>query len=236
MASSSPIRWLLLAPVAALAQAACFAPPGHQSGGRGGDEVRETGPAPADSADPIEDLPANAIYDEVEQVGGGGLHAGDGSVPALDDGPCGHPIDRLHAQAEGAAFLYAERPQGPRILSLCLTLDATALASLTVAPRDDVVATVQFGGRAWEVGLHLKGSANGSMRPISEKAAFKIDFHEWSSGARFYGVKRLTLNSMIQDPTMAAEHAAWRLYAAAGVPRRRAMATSTSGSTVSPMG
>ena len=122
------------------ALSACYAPPNHRAPNGADAPVGglDSGPAlgGTDSAHPVEDERDDTMDDEVEQIGGGGPHAGDGSVLALDDGPCGQPIDRLHAQAEGAAFFYEERPQGPRIFPLCLSLDAAALAALEEAPRD----------------------------------------------------------------------------------------------------
>ncbi len=108
---------------------------------------------------------------------------------------------------------------GDRTLDFDLTLDEAALAALVVDPREDVHATFTFEGQSWDVGLHLKGNA--SFRDMSGKASFKIDVHEWDPDARFYGMKRLTLNNMVQDPTMSAEHAAYALYGWLGVPAPR---------------
>ncbi|MFN7143420.1 MAG: CotH kinase family protein [Myxococcota bacterium] len=100
-----------------------------------------------------------------------------------------------------------------------LTLDDDALRSLRSDPRTDVPATFTYGDRSWEVGVHIKGSY--SMRTLSEKPALKIDFGEFVADQRFFGLRRLTLNNMVQDPSMIREHVVYRAYAAVGVPAPR---------------
>lgn len=69
-----------------------------------------------------------------------------------------------------------------------------------------------------EVGIRLKGGA--SFRPLSAKAAFKIKFKEFS-GPKFEGLKKLTLNNMVEDPSMIHETLAYEAFRAAGVPASR---------------
>lgn len=133
-------------------------------------------------------------------------------------GPCAAEVEGLDTSSGDGAFLYSSQG-APHILDVCLLLSEEAIAALEKAPEDDVIADFIFSGHQWRVGVHLKGST--SFRDLSEKAAFKIDFAEWSDGQTLHGVRRLTLNNMIQDPTMAAEHMAYRLYASAGLPAPR---------------
>lgn len=114
---------------------------------------------------------------------------------------------------EDGNFLYTT----DHILEFAITLDEAAIASLEAVPDEDVVATLQYEDESYEVGLHLKGSPSGSFRTLDEKAAFKIDFHQWDPEQEFHGVRRLTLNNMIQDSTMSHEHAAYWLFDKAGV-------------------
>ena len=60
------------------------------------------------------------------------------------------------------------------------------------------------------VGVRLKGSA--SFRTLEGKAAFKIAFDE-----RFLGLRRLTLNKMVQDPSMLHEALAFEVHREAGI-------------------
>jgi len=66
------------------------------------------------------------------------------------------------------------------------------------------------------VGIRLKGSA--SFRTLSQKAAFKIKVDEFVDGQRLLGLRRLTLNNMVQDPSMVHERLGYRYLRAVGVP------------------
>ena len=72
----------------------------------------------------------------------------------------------------------------------------------------------------YDVGVRLKGGA-GSFRPLSGKAAFKVSFNEVVPGQRFLGLRRLTLNNMVQDHSMVHETLAYELFRAAEVPAPR---------------
>jgi hypothetical protein len=65
------------------------------------------------------------------------------------------------------------------------------------------------------VKIKLKGSA--SYRPLSEKSAFKIKFEE----APFRGLRVITLNNMVEDPSMIHETLAYTAFRGAGVPASR---------------
>src|SRR5881394_1631348 len=70
------------------------------------------------------------------------------------------------------------------------------------------------------VGIRLKGG-NGSFRELKdEKAAFKIKFNQ-VKGQKFLGLKKLTLNNMVQDPSMLHETMAYEAFRALGVPAPR---------------
>lgn len=85
------------------------------------------------------------------------------------------------------------------------------------------------------IATHLKGGY-GSRRPIStcnastcsvvtdQKPGIKIkfDFGDENAAQRFYGLKEITLNSMIQDPSMLREMTAYRIARSAGIPTPRA--------------
>ena len=106
---------------------------------------------------------------------------------------------------------------GPTILDLSLQLGDSARQSLKSTPDQDVPATLTLrdGGRdqAFAVTVHVKGQL-GSARPVDDKPAFKIKL---AKGERFLGLEHLTLNNMVQDPTMLHEALGYQVYAAAGV-------------------
>lgn len=68
-----------------------------------------------------------------------------------------------------------------------------------------------------DVGIRLKGGF-GSFRPFGGgKAAFKVKFNEFVKGQTFFGLKKLTLNNMVQDPSMIHEVLAYEAFRAVGV-------------------
>ncbi len=71
----------------------------------------------------------------------------------------------------------------------------------------------------YDIGLRLKGNA--SFRTLDGKAAFKLKFNHSVSGQKFLGLKKLTLNNMVQDPSMLHETHAYEVFRYAGVPAPR---------------
>jgi CotH protein len=65
------------------------------------------------------------------------------------------------------------------------------------------------------VGVRLKGS--GSFQGLDGKAAFKVKFAEFVKGQKFLGLKNLTLNSMVQDPSMVREVLSYETFRASAV-------------------
>lgn len=109
-----------------------------------------------------------------------------------------------------------------------LTLDQTGIANLTA----NSYADYQAGTLKWtlgdgtvigplDVGIHLKGMW-GSHRELSQKAAFKVKINYGANTSqRIMGLRKLTLNNMVQDPSMLHEVHAYCLFRAMGVPAPR---------------
>jgi hypothetical protein len=137
-------------------------------------------------------------------------------LPALACGPgavCGQGQVVPAPGDSSGAFLY----QPDAVLDLQLLLDAQSWEALPEHPGEqegDVGATLVYAGREWPCGLRLKGAS--SFRGMDEKAAFKIDFHAWDEDATFFGVRRLTLDNMVQDPSKLSESLSYWLHAAVG--------------------
>ena len=72
-----------------------------------------------------------------------------------------------------------------------------------------------------DVGIRLKGGW-GSARNMDQKAAFKVKMNFSVKGQNLYGLKKLTLNNMVQDTSMLHEVVGYRLMRAAGLPVSRA--------------
>jgi hypothetical protein len=72
-----------------------------------------------------------------------------------------------------------------------------------------------------EVGIKLKGNSLGSLRKLDEKAAFNIKFDKYVDGQAFLGLDKMTLNNMVEDPSMLAETLGYELFRANRVPGSR---------------
>ena len=91
-------------------------------------------------------------------------------------------------------------------------------AEFSLAETDGTPTGVGPASAPLKVEVRLKGHAGSSFRPLSGKAAFKIKFNK---AERFLGLKKLTLNNMVEDPSMIHETLAYSAFRAAGVPAPR---------------
>jgi CotH protein len=66
--------------------------------------------------------------------------------------------------------------------------------------------------------IRLKGSVGGSFRILSEKAGFKLKFAKTEA---VLGLRKMTLNNMVQDPSMVHETLAYAAFRATGIPASR---------------
>jgi len=121
------------------------------------------------------------------------------------------------ARADDDAALY----DPAAVARIDLTLTPEAIDALTADPSTYVPATFAmllgdetFAARPAE--LKLKG--HGTFRPLGKKAAFKLKFAKKN---RFFGLKKLTLNNMVQDASMIHETLGYEVLRAAGVPAPR---------------
>ncbi len=96
---------------------------------------------------------------------------------------------------------------------------ALALVPTAYAPGTFTLHTADHTYGPYDVGVRLKGNA--TMRTLDQKAAFKIKFNFSVAGQRFLGLKSLTLNNMVQDPSMLHETLFYALARAMGVPAAR---------------
>jgi hypothetical protein len=71
----------------------------------------------------------------------------------------------------------------------------------------------------WEVGIRLKGRA--SRRDLNGKAPFKIKMDKFVDDQTLFGLEKLTLNNMVQDPSLVRETTVYRLFRNMGVPSPR---------------
>lgn len=86
----------------------------------------------------------------------------------------------------------------------------------SIAPSGGSPGTVGTFTSPIKAEIRLKGSA--SFESLSGKAAFKLKFKK---GERPFGLKKLTLNNMVEDPSMTHETLAYEVARGAGVPAPR---------------
>jgi len=70
-----------------------------------------------------------------------------------------------------------------------------------------------------DIGVRIKGE--GSLRTLAEKAAFKLKFDEFVAKQTFHGLRRMTFNNMVEDPTFVAERLAYHFFRELGLPAPR---------------
>jgi hypothetical protein len=98
-----------------------------------------------------------------------------------------------------------------------ITLSPDAIRELEKAPREFVHGSISHQGVTLDdIAVRLKGHR--SMRAIGDKPSFKLRFDKYSKKAELLGVRRLTLNNLVEDPTMVREILGYRLLRAMGVP------------------
>lgn len=82
-------------------------------------------------------------------------------------------------------------------------------ASVRITTADGQVTTLA------DIGVRIKGQA--TRTNLYGKAPLKLKFDAFVAGQKFMGLTRMTLNSMVQDPSFVHEDSAYRLYRAMGV-------------------
>ena len=82
-------------------------------------------------------------------------------------------------------------------------------AAVTITTADGVVTNFA------DIGVRLKGQA--TRTNLYGKAPLKLKFDQFVPGQKFMGLTRMTLNSMVQDPSYVHEDMTYRIYRAMGV-------------------
>lgn len=115
-----------------------------------------------------------------------------------------------------SAELYDER----RVPRFDLEVASAELTKLRRDPDTYVRASLRYGGEVVrDVGLRIKGE--GSLRSLDKKPAFKLKFNEFVDDQTFRGLRHLTLNNMVEDPSFLAERLAYYVFRAARLPAPR---------------
>jgi hypothetical protein len=109
------------------------------------------------------------------------------------------------------------------VVAIDLGLSQASMEALEAEPEEEyqpATFSLRVGDQTYgplEIGLRLKGGV-GSFRALpDEKAAFKIKFDDLIDEQTFFGLEKLTLNNMVQDPSMVHETLSYEAFRAAGV-------------------
>lgn len=113
-----------------------------------------------------------------------------------------------------------------KVITVNLTMEQPAIDALAGDPRGAYqpgTMSVRTSWGVWgpyDVGIRLKGVI-GSYRWLDRKAGFKVKINAIDSDLRFFGLKKLTLNNMVQDGSYIHEALAYRVFRAMGIPAPR---------------
>ncbi|HWO11495.1 MAG TPA: CotH kinase family protein [Polyangiaceae bacterium] len=122
----------------------------------------------------------------------------------------------IDATADPSDELFASE----NLVRFDLDLPADSLLSLREKPDEYAPGTLRYRDRTLaSIGVRLKGEA--SFRDIDDKPAFRLKLDEFVDGQRLFGLKRLTLNNDVQDPSSLSQSLVYRLFRGAGTPAPR---------------
>jgi spore coat protein CotH len=101
-----------------------------------------------------------------------------------------------------------------------ITLPQASMDALGVDPETYVTGELRYGDEVVSnIGVRIKGEY--SKRTLDKKAPFKLKFDEFVPKQTFRGLRRMTFNNMIEDPSFIAERLSYHVYRAAGLPAPR---------------
>jgi CotH kinase protein len=146
-------------------------------------------------------------------TGGSGGSAGTGSIVEAGSGGS----SGSGSGADSSAELF----DPDTLVRFDIELPAASMTALNADPDTYVQGTLRYDGETiTNVGIRIKGEA--TKRTLEQKAAFKIKFDEFVDKQEFHGLRRLTLNNMVEDPSFLAERLAYHMFRAAKLPAPRA--------------
>ncbi|MFT3711319.1 MAG: CotH kinase family protein [Archangium sp.] len=151
--------------------------------------------------------------------GGGGSVGGGGGGGSVDAGTDAGVQDAGTGSDAGSI-------DGARVFDLDVLHEISitvAMADLDTLDNDQnvrVACTVTVDGETVpDAGCRKKGQT--SLRPLSGKPGFTIKFNEFVPGQKIDGLKRLTLDNAVQDPSLLTGHVSYEVFRRAGLPAPR---------------
>ncbi len=144
----------------------------------------------------------------------------DTGTPHAGGGGSGRPVvteEHIGDQEIDDAWIFSDDV----VHTIELEIPEASRNALEDDPYTYVPADVTIDGeRVEQVGVHLRGKI-GSFRPLSGKPKFKIDFNQYRTDQRFWGLETLALNNEVVDCSFIKEPISYRVFRAAGVPAPR---------------
>jgi len=138
---------------------------------------------------------------------------GGGVDPVGSDGGSGDP----DAGVDPSEALYDPAV----VLDVRITLPESSIAALEADPSTYAPGDVEIAGETLtNIGVRLKGEWN--FRGLDQKASFKLKFNEFVAGQELRGLRRMTFNGALEDPSFVAERLVYTAFRAAQVPAPRA--------------
>ncbi len=112
-----------------------------------------------------------------------------------------------------------------KVREIDLEFAPAELEKLRTQPRAYATGTMREVGvdEYVDVAIKIKGAA-GSFRNVDDRPALTLNVGKFADGRTWHGLKKFHLNNSVQDATLACEHVASTLFAAAGIPTPRAAA------------
>ena len=151
---------------------------------------------------------------------GGEAQGGDAQSGGDAGGAAGAPTTGSGGAGGTAPDLSDELYDAERVPHFELTLPQASVDALTADPDTYVRGSLKYGDeRIDDIGVRIKGE--GSRRTLERKAALKLKFDEFVDKQSFRGLRRLTLNNMVEDPSFLAERLAYHVFRAAKLPAPR---------------
>jgi len=152
-------------------------------------------------------------------AGDGGFNGPPSYVAPADDDP-DYDISGLERRPSTASDFLFELDQ---IHEFDLQIPPQSWDALLVTPREYQPGTFTYEDQSWEVGIRLKGQV-GSFRALDsgDKSGFKVDFNRYDPDGNFFGLKKLTLNNMVQDPGCTTDRMGYQVFESVGVKGLRA--------------
>lgn len=142
---------------------------------------------------------------------------GGGTTPGPDGSPDADPGAPDAAGPDPSAEIY----DPDTVIELALELPGESVTALEADPRTYVHGTLHYGDEVVaDIGVRIKGEYN--FRPLGQKAPFKLKFDAYVAGQTFHGLKRMTLNNAIEDPSWVAERLTYAVFRDAGLAAPRA--------------